>query len=111
MKKINQPTPDVNPSTQKARRRNLVLDAVARRITGAQSWSAVGSAFTGEILPVNVVPGDLTEKNVRQKIRSILEGFLENLDFLDKDDPANKKIASDVTTILEDAPRKKRGKA
>ena len=100
-----------NPSTIKSRRRNLIVNAVAKRITGdpAANWSRVGTAFSRTLMPAFADSLNWTETGVRKQIKHILQGFIDNLDKLPSP-PSADHPAKDMQRILVDIPRKKRGK-
>ena len=103
--------PVVNPSTIKSRRRYLILDAVAKRITNDPecNWSSVGTTFSRQLMPAIADSLNWTEVEVRRQIRHILQGFIEKLDSLPVP-PSVDHPAKDMQRILVDIPRKKRGK-
>ncbi len=103
--------PVVNPSTIKSRRRYLILDAVAKRITNDPecNWSSVGTTFSRQLMPAFADSLNWTEVEVRRQIRHILQGFIEKLDSLPIP-PSVDHPAKDIGKILVAIPRKKRGK-
>lgn len=93
-------------STLKARRRNMILDAIAARITGdpSSAWSAVGTAFSGKIMPVKITPQELTNKRVKAQVIDILKAFMRHADAMPEEG-----MAEDLVKVLKAVPRKGRG--
>ena len=77
---MKKPTP--KPSTLKQRKRNKILNAVARRLLDdpRATFSSVGTAFTKSIFPGGVLVNNLTEKGLREIITSVLAKFAANID-------------------------------